>query len=220
MGKRGYRSVLRSLLMLAFAGSLLGPNAAEGQRARIMLTPFVAGFVPLSVRGSATATVSGIQQTVELKQQAVPAFGVRFGYQSRGPLGVEGTYFFAGSNSRISLIAGGQSFGTELDGNIQGGSVKASYRLTDSRTDTDFFLSAGVSGTKHDGDFFTSTRAQDQFDVGGVVGAGLHIAMSPQVTLRVEGDLNLYKWSQFRILPSKTQADFLLTAGLGLRLGR
>jgi|GEM_PF-4336450 len=209
---RLFGSVVGMVAVLALGG----PDVLPAQRAKVVLTPLVGGYVPLTDLGSASVSIGGQNVTASAKMQAAPLFGAKFGYYPRGRFGLEVGYFFSSPKSRISVGASGR----EDDGEVQGGSLKGSYRLTDGTTDTDFFLSAGLSGTNHGGDLFDATQAQDQFDVGGAVGAGLHVQLSPQVTLRVEGDLNVYKWSQFRIVSSKTQADFLLTAGLGLRLGR
>lgn len=215
MGKSLPLSVALGLLAI-----LTVAEPAAAQRNKITLTPFVGGLVPLSERGRVTVNILGQDQSAVFEMRSAPAFGARLAYQTRGRFGIEGSYFIASSKSRISLILAGTSVGRDQDGQIQGGGIKATYRLTNGRTDTDFQVSAGVSGTKHSGDLFDATRAQDQFDVGGVLGAGLHLLLSPMVTFRVDGELNLYKWSQFRALQSKSQTDVLMTVGLALRLGR
>jgi hypothetical protein len=210
------RKTLPLPLLAGLMAFLAVASSATAQRSRIVFTPFVGGYVPFTELGSVTVTLGGVDVTAAAKMKSAPAFGARLGYYPRGRFGIEGSFFTASSKSRITV----GPLGRDDDASVQGGSVKGAYRLTDGRTDTDVFLSAGLSGTQHGGDLFDATGSQDQFDIGGVVGMGLHVLLSPQVTFRLEGDLNLYKWSQYRVLSSKTQADLLLTAGLGLRLGR
>ncbi|MFN0177816.1 MAG: hypothetical protein ACKVZ0_03385 [Gemmatimonadales bacterium] len=206
------------LPLLAYLIAFLAiASPAIAQRPRVVFTPFVGGYIPFSDLGSIDLNIGGFNVTAAARGTTVATFGARFGYYTRGRVAVEGSFFTAASKTRLTV--GGTRL-SDVDGDVQGGSVKAAYRVTDRRTDTDFFVSAGLSGTKHSGDVFTSALAEDQFDIGGVVGMGLHVLLSPQVTFRVEGDLNLYKWSLNRLLASRTQTDLLLTAGLGLRLGR
>lgn len=199
---------------------MLAMHPALGQRAKTIFTPMVGAYAPLTDLGSVTISVNGQPVTATARMQTAPLFGARFGYYPRGRVGVEASYFYAASKSKVQVTTPVGPLGREQDAHVQGGSVKLAYRVTDGRTDTDFVFNVGLSGTQRDGDLFSSTLAQGQFDLGAVAGAGLHLVMSPQVTLRVEGELNSYTWSHSSALGSKRQADFLLTAGLGLRLGR
>lgn len=203
-------------IAIAVVGGLLMVVGAEAQRSRITLTPFVGGYLPTKALGALDFPIGTVTTTVEAEMRTGPAFGAKISLTPRGRFGVEGTYFYASSKTRITVGA----LGREDDANVQGGSLKAIYRLTDGKTDTDVIASAGVSGTTRSGDTFRVSQAQDQFDLGGVVGLGLHLVLSSQVTFRIDGDLSLYKWNWRGSLPNTGQADVLVTAGLGLKLGR
>lgn len=189
-------------------------DQAQAQRWRASLTPFVGAYVPTKDLGRITVNISGANTSVDATMRAGPVFGAKLNLTNRGRLGIEANYFYANSKTRITLGI----LGREEDGNVQGGSLRATYRVTDRRTDTDLYLSAGVGGQKHSGTLLRLT--QDAFDIGGVFGAGLHLTLSPQVVLRIDGDANIYSWSPARSLASAGQLDFLLIAGLALRLGR
>ena len=204
----------QATLTLLGLAVLVRPGVAQKRR-RIEFTPFVGGLIPTSRLGAIRIPGLGgspIQVTGEMLTGA--AFGGRATIYGTGRLGVEGTYFMARNKMRVAVGPFNQSF----DANVQGGSVKAVFEATSGGTGTDLVLTAGVSGIKHGGTAFQF--ASDQFDVGGVVGGGLHIVMSPMVTLRFDGDFYVYRWSAGAAFASRTQSDLMMTAGLGLRLGR
>jgi hypothetical protein len=199
--------------MALAAGAMLAAEA-RGQDRRIELTPFVAGFIPTTALGSIRVPGFGTVLTVEGDVTASPAFGARLTVIGPGRLGVEAAGFYGTSDLRIT----GGPFTTTIDAEQVGGALKGVYRATSENTGTDLMLSAGVSGIHHGGEAFRF--ASNQFDIGGVLGAGLHITMSPQLTLRFDGEAYLYQWSFGPTFASRTQVDLLMTAGLGLRLRR
>ncbi len=208
--------IVRHGIAIAVAGGCLAASRLEAQRTTITITPFVAGYLPTKALGSLDIPISGITTTVSAKLKNAPAFGGKIGITPSGRFGIEGAYFYSSTKSRISLGLGVR----DSDASVQGGSLKATFRATDGKTDADVIFSAGLSGTSRSGEVFRQSLAQDQFDIGGVVGVGLHLALSPQVTFRLDGDVNLYKWNWRGSIPNTSQADVLLMAGLGLKLGR
>jgi len=181
---------------------------------RIEITPFVGGLIPTAQLGSIRVVASGSTPTVqsgEIRPGGV--FGGRVTVYGPRRLGLEATYFMSGADVRVAA-----PFLRTYDAEVQGGSIKAVYEATAAGTGTDLVLSAGVGAVNHSGEAFKF--ASDQFDVGGVFGGGLHVVMSPMVTLRFDGDLYVYRWSAGPGLGTRTQSDLVMTAGLGLRLGR
>ena len=207
---------LRPGLPLAVAITVLSAAPARAQHWVLTLTPFAGAYVPTKPLGDvAIPAVPNTNFLVESKSGG--AFGAKLGLSSRGRRwGLEGTYFLASSKTRTSVGL----LSHEDKGEVQGGSLKAVFRVTDGKTDTDFFVSAGVSGQSHSGDVIVLKTSQNKFDVGGVVGLGLHLTLSPQVTFRLDTDASFYSWSYAKGLPSTRQVDFLIAAGLGLKLGR
>jgi len=190
------------------------PAAGAAQR-RLELTPFLAGHVPTSPLGSIRLQLIGSQPTtVEAEMKTAGGFGGRVGFWPSDRWGIEGTYFYAASDLRVT--AG--PFTTTIDAELQGGSVKAFLKATRGQTGTDLLVSAGVSGIQHGGDAFR--LASEQFDIGGVIGSSLQVVMSPQVTFRIDGELYLYRWAAGPQFSATTQSDLMMTVGLGLRLAR
>jgi hypothetical protein len=206
---------MRSAIILLLAGSGSFAIPAAAQRAKFTITPFVGAFIPTQELGSIDLPISGTTTTVTAEQKTGAAFGGRIGF-TPGRFGVEGSYYYASSKSRISVGI----LGREDDASVQGGSLKLTFQATDGSSNTDVIISAGVSGISRSGDIFRLSQAVDQFDVGGVVGLGLHLAISPRVSIRLDGDASYSKWSWRGSVPNSGQVDLLLTAGLGLRLGR
>ncbi len=212
MGNLSSHAIL-SLLGLAV---LVSPIAAQKRR-RIEFTPFVGGLIPTTRLGAIRVPnpcggSTPTQVTGEMLTGS--GFGGRATVYGTGRLGVEGTYFMARNKMRVA--GGGPCYRT-FDANVQGGSVKAVFEATTAGTGTDLVLTAGVSGIKHGGTAFQF--ASNQFDIGGVVGGGLHLVLSPMVTLRFDGDLYVYRWRAGAAFASQTQSDVMITAGLGLSLG-
>ncbi len=202
-------------LLAAFSLAVVAGPALAQKRRRIEFTPFVGGLIPTKQLGS--IRVPGLGSTpisVTGEMLTAGGFGGRATVYGTGRLGVEGTYFMSGNDMRIAV----GPFNRTFDANVQGGSVKAVFEATTAGTGTDLVLSGGISGIQHGGPAFQF--ASDQFDIGGVVGGGLHIVMSPMVTLRFDGDLYVYQWSAGPGFGSRTQSDVMMTVGLGLRLGR
>ncbi len=209
-----HSSLKPTILVLLGLAVLVCPAAAQKSR-RIEFTPFVGGLIPTGQLGAIRVPGLGstpIQVTAEMLTGG--GFGGRATVYGTGRLGVEGTYFRSGNDMRIAV----GPFNRTFDANVQGGSLKAVFEATTGGTGTDLVLSGGLSGIKHGGTAFD--LASDQLDIGGVVGGGLHIAMSSMVTLRFDGDLYIYRWSAGPGFGLQTQSDFMMTAGLGLRLGR
>lgn len=207
-------SIIRAAALTAtmLAGATVG--AAQGRSLEIV--PFVGGFVPTTTLGSIRIPgLGGTPATITGEMKPAAAFGGRLavtGGESR--LGAEVTYFYSASDMRIALGPFSQSF----DAQVQGGSAKLTYRATSEGSGTDILLGAGVGGIHHSGDAFQF--ASGQFDVGGVVGAGLRVLITPQVALRFDGEALFYSWSAGSTLGSKSQADLLMTIGLAIGMGR
>ena len=206
------------LRAIALASGLLGwLTAAAGAQRRVEITPFVGGYVPTTTLGPmrvAHVLSQPVQVTGEMETNGV--VGGRVGVWTGSRWGLEGTFVYAASDLRI---IDGPVSGT-VKANVQAGTLKAFFRATSENSGTDLFLSAGASGVQHAGRAFD--LAAHQMDFGGVVGGGLHVLMSPQVTFRIDADLLVYPWSfgGSGLNESRTQTDLLVTLGLALRFAR
>jgi hypothetical protein len=206
-GRIGFSLVLAATAAAAAAGP------AEGQR-RLTVTPFAGGLIPTTELGQLRIGGLTPQPFVFRGQMRTSgALGGRMGLWLTPRWGVEGSYFY--SKSDFSITNG--PFTASIDAEVQGGTFKAFYQATSEGTGTDLVLSAGLVGMHHGGRAFQ--LASEQFDVGGAVGGGLYVQMSPQVTLRIDGDLLIYRWSAGPAFPARTQTDVLMTAGLAFRFG-
>ena len=203
-------------LGLAGLALLVMVPVAHGQRWRASLTPFAGAFVPTKNLSQVTVTASGIDVSAAGKMKAGAAFGAKINLSSRGRWGVEAGYFYAPTKVRLTIL--GAALGTERDGSVHGGLLRTTVRGTDGTTAIDTYFAAGLSGQKLSSDAFR--LGQEKFTVGGSVGAGVRLPVSPQVAIRFDADANLYSWRFRTGLPSTSQLDFLLAAGLELRLGR
>jgi len=198
--------------ILAFAGY---GSANAQQHGGLSITPFVGGLVPTSALGQ--LRIAGLTPTpfvFEGEMKTAGAFGARVGYSLGRRWGVEGSYFYSSSDFRIT--AG--PFSTTVDAEVQGGTLKAFYQATAEGTGTDLLIAAGVVGVSHGGRAFQLAR--DQFDLGGTVGAGLHIVMTQQLTLKFDGDLLVYPWSAGPGFANALQTDLLLAIGVGFSFNR
>ena len=206
--------VTRALIAAVLGIGLAGPVVA--QSSRLEITPFAGGFIPTALLGQIRHPgIGSTPLSVQGEVTTGGAVGGRLTWSGPGRLGIEATGFYAASDVRIAL----GPIASVFDANVQGGSLKGVYRATNEGSGTDLLLAAGVSGISHKGRAFELT--QGQFDIGGVAGAGLHIVMSSQITLRFDGELYVYSWSAgVPGFSSKLQTDVLMTAGLGLKLGR
>ncbi|MGE0439687.1 MAG: hypothetical protein AB7L66_00465 [Gemmatimonadales bacterium] len=202
---------LGTLLALAAAGT---PAAAQGRT--IEITPFVGGFLPTTSLGQATVNGPGgvpITSVVEMRTGA--ALGGRIGVYGPGRLGAEAEYFYATSDLAVRI----GPFPEVIDASVQGGSVRLTYRATSEGSGTDLSLNGGLGAMYHSGRAFT--LASNQLDLGGVVGGGLRVEISSQVTLRFDASLYAYNWSYgIAGFDSKLQTDAVVSAGLALKLGR
>ena len=208
-------SVAKQLGLAGLAMLVMVP-VAQAQRWRASLTPFAGAFIPTKNLSQVTITAGGVDVSAAGKMKAGATFGAKINLSSRGRLGIEAGYFYASSKVGLTILNG--VLGTERDGSVQGGLLRATFRATDGQTDTDVYFAAGLSGQKLSSDAFR--LGQEKFNIGGSVGAGLRLAVSPQVAIRFDGDANLYSWRFRTGLPSTSQLDLLLTAGLELRLSR
>lgn len=182
--------------------------ASAHAQARMELTPLVGAFLPTS--NLASIPISG-SVTARGKLKAAPAFGARFSIVGQSGLGVEATYFYAASKLELSTGPLSQS----IDGHVEGGNLKLVFQPRQTGS-VGFALSGGVAGLKHAGDVFDVLS--DQFDIGGVLGAGLRIPLSPGMMMRIDGEGFLYSWSAGEPFSSASQTTLLLSAGLAIRL--
>ncbi len=182
--------------------------ASAHAQARIEFTPFVGAFVPTSNLATVPITSS---VTARGKLATAPAFGARFSLIGQSGLGVEASYFYAASKLKLSTGPLSQS----IDGHTEGGTLKLVFQPRQTGS-VGFAFSGGVGGVKHAGDIFDVLS--DQFDIGGVLGAGVRIPLSPGMMVRIDGEGFLYSWSAGEPFNSASQTTLLLSAGLAIRL--
>jgi len=212
----GMRSARQLGTIVATAVALAGSGSASAQQhGGLSITPFVGGLIPTSALGQLRiAGVTSTPQVFEGEMKTAGAFGARVGYWLGRRWGVEGTYFYSSSDFRIT--AG--PFPRSVDAKVQGGTLKGFYQATAEGTGTDLLVTAGVLGVSHGGRAFQLAR--DQFDLGGTVGAGLHVVMTQQLTLKLDGDLLVYPWSAGPGFANALQTDLLVTVGVGFSFNR
>ena len=210
--------LLRTLGRGCMAGGfamLLAAAPSSAQGGRLVLTPFFGGVIPTARLGS--LRIGGLTPQPFIFGAEVNtggALGGRVGYWIGERWGVEGSYFWSSADVRLT----GGPFSATREAELQGGTLKLFWQATAAGTGTDILLSGGLMGIEHRGSAFL--LAADQFDVGGAIGAGLHVEMSPLVTFRVDGDMLVYKWACGCGFPATTQTDVLMTVGLGIRFSR
>src|SRR5262245_374310 len=106
---------LRALSAAIKVGSVL-PVAVEAQT-KLEVTPFVAGFIPISPLGSIRVPLINNQPTVvdgEMKTSG--AFGGRISMWAAEQWGLEGTFFFASSDLRITSGVFSRTFDAQMKG--------------------------------------------------------------------------------------------------------
>jgi hypothetical protein len=181
-----------------------------------VITPFIGGLVPTKSMGRLRIGGGSSNPTVfEGEMKTAGAFGARLGYWAGERWGLEGAYFFSSSDLRTT----DGPFAETFDAEVQAGSLKMFYQATSQNTGTDLLISGGVAAVRHSGQAFLLTEGQ--LDLGGTIGAGLHVVMSDLMTFRLDADLLLYPWSAGQAgFGTQLQADYLMTIGLGFRLAR
>lgn len=200
-------------LVLIVAG-LAAVSTARAQAVHVEVTPFVGAFIPTSALGSVRVNVLGAPITVKGEMTSALTFGGRVDVFGRSRVGLQAMYFYSSSGLRITVGPVPKTF----DAVVQSGALKVNYKATSAQTGTDLVLSAGVMGISHSGAAFSLTGNKVNF--GGVVGGGLHIVLSPTVTLRFDGDLLIYRFAAAPVYNPTSQSDAMISAGLGLKLGR
>lgn len=206
------RSIVRPITLAAFAVAAV--PVARAQAVHVEVTPFIGAFIPTAALGLVRVRPLGPTITNKAEMTSSMTLGGRIDVYSRGRVGVQGMYFHSSGGMRTTN--GPVPFTPKAV--VQGGAVKVNYQATAAQTGTDLVLSLGVSGISHSGAAFALDG--NNFDMGGVVGGGLHIVVSPTVTLRFDGDLLLYRFASAALFPRTTQSDLMISAGLGLKLGR
>ena len=192
---------------------LASPAALRAQH-RFELTPYVGGYFPTTKLGIIRLRILGQTTSIEAESETAPGFGARLGLWANKRVAVEGSYLYAASKLRASAGI----LTTSFSANVQAGSLVAMYRATGGTGGTDIILKGGVVAVNHGGSAFQ--LASNQLDLGGTVGAGIRIDLSPSTSVRVDGETFLYSWSPGPGFKGRMQADVLLSAGIALRLGR
>ncbi len=208
------RRILSVIVITAL--SLTAVPVVRAQAVHVQVTPFIGGLVPTSALGTIRMVVTGSSPTnVKTEMKSAVAFGGRLDVYSRGRFGLQALYFHSNTGVRTIVAA----LPVTRDAVFQGGSIKVNYQATSAQTGTDLVLSGGVAGLSHSGQAFAING--NRFNVGGDLGAGLHVVMTPNVTLRFDADMFVHRFSSApAVFPATTQVDMLITAGLAFKLGR
>ena len=206
---------MRRSPIAALALVVLAPASAAGQGSRVYLTPYGGAFIPATSLGKFLVYDRSDNPIVlDANLETSAGFGGRLGYWPRERFGIEGSFFYTKGNLKVT---DGQSSAL-FDSELKIGSVKALLQVSPGTTGTDFVVSAGVAGVYHGGPAYGVSGATTK--VGGTVGSGLHIDISPLLLLRLDGEALVYDWRARSDLPSAMQLDLLFTAGLAIRLSR
>lgn len=208
------KSLSAPALLLLFTG--VAPAVA--QPPQFELVPFVGAFVPLGDLSDQPLDIGGT--TLDRAKQATSlAFGGRAVLWLAGPVGVEGSLFYAPSEAETT-VAGVAS---EQDAYVWAGAGRLLLKLGVPGAPVHFLLDGGVAVIGRGGDAYNGLNGTSK--VGGVAGVAGRFGLSDRLAIRLDAESYLYRarlrpeGSQQPIeFDSKLQGDIVLSAGLVIRL--
>lgn len=207
---------------------LLALFASTGatQTTSFEFVPYGGAFVPTGELG--TADIEGT--IYEIKQKTSAAFGGRLVAWWSRVVGWEGNFAYALSDGELKTSAG-QDFCTTPGATCKADVWFASSRLLFRYAPREYrgwyvFAGAGVAVIGHVGDLWEQADATT--DLGGVLGIGGVLDISPRFAVRIDAEDYLYKYAPKLDLDpelgtftgsSGTQHDLVFSAGLIIRMG-
>jgi len=201
---------LRSLVRVAAVAALAIAVARPAEAQRLSLSPTIGVHIPTS---ELVKAASG----EEFKQEIGLAVGGRLGLTLSPRFGIETSVTYVPSNLRFDFNGNR----TTTDANLLFGTARATLHVIPMTQPLWLSLNGGVSLVKRGGEAFQT--AEDDTDVGGVVGATLGFRLGSMLSLYVAADDYIYGT---RFEPtglgegSRTQNDIQLAVGFGFPVGR
>jgi hypothetical protein len=195
--------VLATLATLAIA---VTPAAAQ----RLSLSPTIGVYIP-------TSELVKASQGEEFKQEIALSVGGRLGITLSPRFGVETSVSYVPSNLRFTF----DGSETETDANLLLGTVRATFHAIPMTSPVWLSLNGGVSMIRRGGEAYA--EAEDNSDVGGVVGATVGFRLGSMLSFYVAAEDYIYG---ARIEDaglgneSRTQNDVQIAFGFGFPVGR
>ena len=193
---------------LVAAGALATAPSAEAQR--VSLSPTIGVYIP-------TSELIKAANGEEFKQEVGLAVGGRLGLTLSPRFGLESSVSYVPSNLRFAFD------GTEstTDANLLFGTARATLHVIPVTQPVWLSLNGGVSLVKRGGEAFEA--AEDDTDVGGVVGATVGFRLGSMLSFYVAAEDYIYG-TRFEGgglgEESRTQNDVQIALGFGFPVGR
>ena len=217
--------------MLCLLGLVAAPAAAQIQ---VDLIPYAGAYfttndlVAINLAGSAGDTA-----TLKTSQRPAVLLGGRVDVWLSPTWGVEGNFAYAFSDGELKSSFGGGTedlctTGADCSAYVWYGSVKALYRIKPApESQYTVHFAAGGAYIGRGGAFYDEGDATDTSDIGGVIGIGVDVAVSPMFGVAVDLEDYVYTYkTDIEIdgttypASSKIQNDLVFSVGLVIHLGR
>ena len=195
-------------IVAAIAALALGAASAEAQR--LSLSPTIGVYIP-------TSELVKASQGQEFKQEIALSVGGRLGITISPRFGVETSVSYVPSNLRFTF----DETETTTDANLLLGTVRATFHAIPMTSPVWLSLNGGVSMIRRGGEAYED--AEDNSDVGGVVGAAVGFRLGSMLSFYVAAEDYIYG-SRVEDLDaledSRTQNDVQIAFGFGFPVGR
>ena len=195
-------------VLAAIASLALGAAPAEAQR--LSLSPTIGVYIP-------TSELVKASQGQEFKQEIALSVGGRLGITISPRFGVETSVSYVPSNLRFTF----DETETTTDANLLLGTVRATFHAIPMTSPVWLSLNGGVSMIRRGGEAYED--AEDNSDVGGVVGAAVGFRLGSMLSFYVAAEDYIYG-SRVEDLDaledSRTQNDVQIAFGFGFPVGR
>jgi hypothetical protein len=195
-------------LLAAGTALALAPAAAQAQR--LSLSPTVGVYIP-------TSELVKAAEGEEFKQEAALSVGGRLGLTISPRFGVETSVSYVPSNLRFTF----DGTETTTDANLVLGTLRATFHAIPMTSPVWLTLNGGVSMIRRGGEAYEG--AEDNSDVGGVVGATVGFRLGSMLNFYVAAEDYIYGTQVEDAAlgdESRTQNDVQLAVGFGFPVGR
>ncbi len=195
-------------LLAAITALLLGAAPAEAQR--LSISPTIGVYIP-------TSELVKASQGAEFKQEIALSVGGRLGITLSPRFGLETSVSYVPSNLRFTF----DETETTTDANLLLGTVRATFHAIPMTSPVWLSLNGGVSMIRRGGEAYEN--AEDNSDVGGVVGATVGFRLGSMLSFYVAAEDYIYGSrveSLDALEDSRTQNDVQIAFGFGFPVGR
>ena len=201
------RTVGPSLLAAVAA---LGLAASPAQAQRLSLSPTIGVYIP-------TSELVKASQGEEFKQEVALSVGGRLGVTLSPRFGLETSVSYVPSNLRFTF----DDTETTTDANLLLGTVRTTFHAIPMTSPVWLSLNGGVSMIRRGGEAYA--EAEDNSDVGGVVGATVAFRLGGMLSFYVAAEDYIYGARIEDAAPgdeTRTQNDVQIAVGFGFPVGR